>query len=172
MRTFNEVREIYENGHIVELTKEEIEKYFILKGYPSFFYIGKSNRYQDTIILETTKGLFYIYEYKIMDRLRIKEDEDDLVLKEEVNSLNIEGNEDSLRKLRLFVKSLCEKYSINFTLGIKNCNRSKEYSEEIQLQITNNNVQLFYSEIPVCPVTDEMIENTINDLKLVFKYKG
>lgn len=81
-------------------------------------------------------------------------------------------NEESLRKLRLFVKSLCEKYSINFTLGIESCNKSKDYSEEIQLKIINNNEQLFYSEIPVCPVTDEMIENTMNDLKLIFKYNG
>lgn len=79
MRTFNEVREIYENGHIVQLTKEEIEHYFILKDYVYFTYVGQSNLYQDTIILETTSDLLYVYKNKIMNRPRIKEDGDDLV---------------------------------------------------------------------------------------------
>lgn len=84
MRTYDEVKEIYINGWIIELTKEEIENYFILKGFDKFTYIGESNHYQNTIVLETGLGkLLYIYNNKIMDRPREKDEEDDFILKVE-----------------------------------------------------------------------------------------
>ena len=75
-----------------------------------------------------------------------------------------------LRKLRLFVRSLCKRYNINFTLSVEECKSSFDVKEEIQLRIKNGDEQLFYSEIPICPVTNEMIENTIKDLKNIFNY--
>lgn len=45
-----------------------------------------------------------------------------------------------------------------------------EIKEEMQLRIKNGDEQLFYSEIPICSVTNKMVEDTIKDLKIIFKY--
>ena len=78
--------------------------------------------------------------------------------------------QEDLRKLRLFLRELCKRYNINFTLCIQECKSSFDVKEEIQLRIKDNEEQLFYSEIPICPVTNTMIEDTIRDLRIIFKY--
>lgn len=84
---------------------------------------------------------------------------------------NYKCNSNDLRRLRLFVRSLSKRYGVNFTLCTAKCNKSKDYKEELQLKITHNDKQLFYSETPICPATDKMITGIIEELKIIFKHK-
>ncbi len=76
-----------------------------------------------------------------------------------------------VKKLREFAKTICSKYEgVNFNLEtVKGKFYSKD-TDEIQLTIKNEEgAQLSYNEIPICSVTDQMVNSSIFTLSVLFK---